>query len=146
MYYTEGDTEVYAKSAKDPDEVLAFLAGSTNHWAYGNCQKLRERMSLSVPAANVVSANVGKAQQSALSLMKEWIKTVSVDDEADLVLVAVKMSIYAFCLNTGSRLAAWEGLHAQHISKVCAVCSYNEGIYQKQAAHLQGVRCGPAWH
>jgi hypothetical protein len=119
VYYSESDKEAYARAAKDSDEVLAFLAHTTNRWAYGQCQRVRERMSLRVPDANCVSANVAASAQGRLDLSKQWVRHVEVHHGADIVFVIVQASVYGFSLETGQRLLSWEGIHPQRICQAC---------------------------
>lgn len=49
VYYSESDKDSYARQKKDPDEVLRYLADNVNPWAYGQSQKLIQRMTLRVP-------------------------------------------------------------------------------------------------
>jgi hypothetical protein len=122
IYFTEPDREAYARTAKDPDEILAFLAGTTSRWAFGQCQTMKERMTLCVPAANSVSTNVPRHAKGAIDLNKVWIRSVTVHEGRDTVLVTIGRSVYGYSLEDGRRIASWEGLHSQHVSKVCQGC------------------------
>lgn len=121
IYYTEPDHEAYARSAKDPDEVVDYLAGTTNRWAYGQCQTMRERMSLRVPGANCVSSNVpGHARPD---LGKDWVRHISVEHEADVLFVMVQASVYGYSLASGERVLTWHGVHSQRICQVRSIAS-----------------------
>jgi hypothetical protein len=117
IYCTEPDHGAYGRSGKEPDEVRVYLADATNHWAYGQCQALRERCTLRVPGANALSSNVAGAQ-GIVDLDKEWVRSVVVHEGHDVVLVAVALSVYGFSLEDGARVFAWEDLHMRRISHV----------------------------
>jgi hypothetical protein len=121
VYYSETDPDAYARTGKDPDEVLAFLAHTTNSWEFGECQTVRERMSLRVPGANCVSSNVVPPAQLRVDLNKQWIRHLDVHHEADMAFVLVQASVYGFSLETGQRLLSWEGIHPQRVCQACPV-------------------------
>lgn len=116
IYYTEPDHDAYARSAKEADEVVDFLAGTTNRWAFGQCQTMRERMTLRVPGANYVSSNVPGCGRP--DLCKAWIRHISVQHEADVLFVMVQATVYGFSLASGERMLTWDSMHSQRICQV----------------------------
>lgn len=113
IYSTEVDDDTYARSVKDPEDVLSHIAHETNDWAYGQCQKIKVRMELRVPGvacqAKAEADDDGDGRQPAKSL---WAY-----EGSNLVCTAVGASIYGFNFRSGKRILNWENLHNQYISQ-----------------------------
>jgi hypothetical protein len=98
---------------KDPEDVLAHIAHETNAWAYGQCQKLRMRLELSVPGVNQAEWSEARPDPSG----RQPAKTLWVYEGSNLVCTAVGASIYGFNFRDGKRIMNWEKLHKQYISQ-----------------------------
>lgn len=103
IYYTEPDFEAYARSVKDPEDVVS---AECNPWAFGQCQLVKARLCLRVPGLE--SQHPDSYRQGAQSL---WLA-----DADAIVFTAVRGSVFAFSVVDGSCVAAWDRLHTQHIS------------------------------
>ena len=136
VYFSDPDHEAYGRTAKEPDEVLAYLTASTNHWAYGQCQHLKERMTLRVPGSNTHSSNMPASALTAVRHDRPWVRSVCVHDGADIVLVACQLSVYGFGLEDGLRVFAWEELHLQRITHVRALSLASNVQRVLPACHL----------
>eukprot|EP00892_Ulva_mutabilis_P006734 jgi/Ulvmu1/4432/UM002_0157.1 len=103
IYYTEPDFEAYARSVKDPEDVVS---SERNHWAFGECQTVKARLCLHVPGL----------QSQHPDSYRQGGQTLWVDDSQSVVFTAVCGSVFAFSLVDGSCVASWERIHTQHVS------------------------------
>lgn len=103
IYCTEPDLEAYARSVKDPEDVVS---GETNPWAFGQCQQVKVRLHLDVPGL--------EAQHP--DSYRQGGRTFWVDDRSSVAFTAVGQSIYGFSLSDGTRIASWESIHSRHIT------------------------------
>lgn len=103
IYFTEPDFEAYARSVKDPEDVVS---SEVNPWAYGECQQVKARLRVHVPGLQTQHPDSNR--QGAQKL---WM-----DDSHSVAFTAVCGSVFAFSLADGSCLARWERIHSQHIS------------------------------
>lgn len=114
IYSTEVDDDAYARSVKDPEDVLSHIAHETNNWAYGQCQKIKLRMELRVPGLGPQSK---AAQSETDSSGGQPAKILWVYEGSNLVCTGVGASIYGFNFRSGKRILNWEKLHIQYISQ-----------------------------
>lgn len=114
IYSTEVDDDAYARSVKDPEDVLAHIAHETNDWAYGQCQTIRVRMELRVPGVQRLSKATDSDKDGT---GRHPAKSLWVYEGSNLVCTAVGASIYGFNFRSGKRILNWEKLHVQYISQ-----------------------------
>lgn len=114
IYSTVGDDDAYARSVKDPEDVLSHIAHETNEWAYGQCQKVKVRMELRVPG---VGRQATATESDEDNNGRQPAKSLWVYEGSNLVCTAVGASIYGFNFRSGRRILNWEKLHTQYISQ-----------------------------